>query len=151
MRFWWERPGATLARFFASLAMVDTWGDQPPSGVVGGGPARGPRGGAPGGAALPPPPGRAGGAFFFFWGGGRFGDKRLDRAGVARRSWGPAKIKKTAPLRLKTQAHRSLCPFEGVEGDFVSRSCSLPDITGRVLAIYVVSVSSSDPRSKGHF
>jgi hypothetical protein len=35
--FWWEHPGAELGRFFASLAVVGTWGGQPPSGVVGGG------------------------------------------------------------------------------------------------------------------
>jgi hypothetical protein len=36
--FWWEHPGAELGRFFASLAVVlGTWGDQPPSGVAGGG------------------------------------------------------------------------------------------------------------------
>jgi hypothetical protein len=36
---WWEHPGAELGCFFfASLAVVGTWGDQPPSGVVGGGP-----------------------------------------------------------------------------------------------------------------
>jgi hypothetical protein len=35
---WWEHPGAGLGCFLASLAMVGTWGDQPPSGVVGGGP-----------------------------------------------------------------------------------------------------------------
>jgi hypothetical protein len=57
--FWWEHPGVTLGRFFASLAVVDTWGDQPPSGVVGGGPrvshAAVP---PPGGAALTFAPGR---------------------------------------------------------------------------------------------
>jgi hypothetical protein len=30
----WEHPGAELGRFFASLAVVGTWGDQPPSGAV---------------------------------------------------------------------------------------------------------------------
>jgi hypothetical protein len=44
----WEHPGAELGCFFASLAVVGTWGDQPPSGVVGGGP-RGTRH-----AAVPP-------------------------------------------------------------------------------------------------
>jgi hypothetical protein len=33
---WWEHPGAELGCFFASLAVAGTWGDQPPSGVVGG-------------------------------------------------------------------------------------------------------------------
>jgi hypothetical protein len=36
--FWWEHPGAELGRFFAPLAVVGTGVDQPPSGVVGGGP-----------------------------------------------------------------------------------------------------------------
>jgi hypothetical protein len=36
---WWEHPGAAeLGCFFASLAVVGTWGDHPPSGVVRGGP-----------------------------------------------------------------------------------------------------------------
>jgi hypothetical protein len=35
---WWEHPGAELGCFFASLAVVGTWGDHPPSGVVRGGP-----------------------------------------------------------------------------------------------------------------
>jgi hypothetical protein len=26
---WWENPGAALGRFFDSLAVVGTWGDQP--------------------------------------------------------------------------------------------------------------------------
>jgi hypothetical protein len=46
--FWWEHPGAELGRFFASLlAVMGTWGGQPPSGVVGGG--------AAGHAAVPRP------------------------------------------------------------------------------------------------
>jgi hypothetical protein len=100
--FWWEHPGAELGRFFASLAVVGTWGDQPPSGVVGGGPRvtrRCPRrcvadlcGGA--------------GAVFFFRGGTRR-DKWLDRTGTWRARLGPAKIKICTPLRLEIQAYRS--------------------------------------------
>ena len=36
--FWLGYLGAVLSRFFVSLAVVGTWGDQPPSGVVRGGP-----------------------------------------------------------------------------------------------------------------
>ena len=36
--FWLGYLGAVLSRFFVSLAVVGTWWDQPPSGVVGGGP-----------------------------------------------------------------------------------------------------------------
>jgi hypothetical protein len=76
--FWFgrEHPGAELGRFFASLAVVGTWGDQPPSGVVGGG---------PGGAALTFAPGRAAGAVVFS--GGSLRDKWLDRAGRVCPSW----------------------------------------------------------------
>ena len=83
--FWLGYLGAVLSRFFVSLAVVGTWGDQPPSGVVGGGPARGPRGGATGGAALTFAPGRSAGAVFFQ--GGSLRDKWLDRAGAVCPSW----------------------------------------------------------------
>jgi hypothetical protein len=69
-------PRGRTGLFFASMAVVGTWGDQPPSGVVGG-------------AALafanfaPPWPGR-GGRFFS---GGCFGGEWLDRTGAACRSW----------------------------------------------------------------
>jgi hypothetical protein len=60
---WWAHPGAALDRFFDSLAVVDTWGDQPPSGVVGGGPRVTRRCPRRCGADLCPWPGR-GGRFF---------------------------------------------------------------------------------------
>jgi hypothetical protein len=63
---WWELPGAELGCFFASLAVVGTWGDSHQVGWSA--EARGSRGGAPGGAALTFAPGRAAGAVF--WGGG---------------------------------------------------------------------------------
>jgi hypothetical protein len=87
-RFWWVGGGThgpNWAVFFASLAVVDTWGDQPPS-VGWSGEACGARGGATRGAALTFAPGQAAGAVFSH-GGGRRRDKWLDRAGVARRSW----------------------------------------------------------------
>jgi hypothetical protein len=63
MRFGGSTQGPNWAVFFASLALVGTWGDQPPSGVVGGG-GCGSRGGAPAGPALAFAPGRAAGPVF---------------------------------------------------------------------------------------
>jgi hypothetical protein len=60
--FWREYPGATLGRVLAPLAVVGTWGDQPPSGVVGGGPRATRRCHRRCGADLPP--GRSAGAVF---------------------------------------------------------------------------------------
>jgi hypothetical protein len=73
--FWWEHPGAELGRFFDSLAVVGTWGDQPPSGVVGGGPRVTRRCPRRCGAGLCPWPG-GGGRFFS---GGSLRDKWLGR------------------------------------------------------------------------
>jgi hypothetical protein len=58
--FWWEHPGGELGCLFASLAVVGTWGDQPPSGVVGGGPQVTRRCPRLCGADLCPWPGRGG-------------------------------------------------------------------------------------------
>jgi hypothetical protein len=81
--FWWEHPGAELGRFFASLAVVGTWGDQPPSGVVGRGQRVTRRCPRRCGADLCPWSGR-GGRFFQ---GGVLRDRWLDRAGAACPSW----------------------------------------------------------------
>jgi hypothetical protein len=90
--FWWEHPGADLGRFFASLAVVCTWGDRPASGLVGGGPwvtRRCPR---RFGADLCPSPGRAAGAVFFYRGSRSEMSGWIERAGSARP--GPAKFRR---------------------------------------------------------
>jgi hypothetical protein len=119
--FWWEHPGVELGRFFASLAVVGTWGGQPPSGVVGGGPwvtwrcHRRPR------ADVSFWPGRRP----RFFPGGSLRDKWLDRAGEVRPSW------------VRPSWARS-CSFAAERL-----------IPGLILAIYAVSVSS-DRSPQGH-
>jgi hypothetical protein len=85
--FWWEHPGAALGRFFASLAVVGTWGGQGAATKWGG--RRRPAGHAAVPLAVAAPltfaPGRAAGAVFFQ--GGTRRDKWLDRAGRVCPSW----------------------------------------------------------------
>jgi hypothetical protein len=134
--FWFlrEDPGATLGRFFASLAVVGTWGEhQPPSGVVG----RGPRATrrchrrCRAGLCLPLPLAGPRGPFYSFRGVPSEISGWLDRTGGPPAGLGPAKIKKGAPLHLKIQASH-ICPLEGVGGVFfparAQLCCGTPDI-----------------------
>jgi hypothetical protein len=134
-------PMGRIGLFYRLLAVVGTWGDQPPSGVVGGGPRVTRRCTRRCGADLCPWPGR-GGRFFF--------------RGVPSEISGWVDRARRAPrLRLEIQAPH-VCPFEGVGGDcfpLMQLRCGTPDTRVDTGDLYGICQSAPirAQKAKGRF